>query len=578
MRGRLLAPAIVLVFCAGLRAAAADATEIRGSVSFVAESSVYITTGRAQGVEVGAEVRVVRGGKTVARLRVEAVSSGSAAAVAVDLPGEVRPGDMIVVVVRAGPPRTAAPRASPGAPAGPLPSPEELEVLWTKAAASGAPLAKVPYRGRGAVSGRATATKAAAPAAPRVEAEPAANVAHGSISVGYFGSYDSSPDSADHTYHAPRASAAVTVERILGEPLTLRIRGDARAILEDQDRVNRSGTHLDRRISLTELSLTWSPASVPLRVSAGRTFASPAAQTGIVDGARVSLVLGAFEAGGFGGLDAAPNLDDRRRTKLGAFVTFRTPPGADLDYQASVAFVQTGEGGTADRRLVALDQRLFLAPWLSAFHMVEIDLYGGTENPAGRPSVDLTDLYLGLRARPLEWLDIGVSYDRRRPFYGALEAEDIFPATPALVDDDPRQTLRGDARLALPARSYVRVFGDRRLGAGDGVAAGGELGCDDLGGVHVALGGSYTRTRYVRGPAFYARASTFLLERLSASASYTLSFDDYRDGRGRVVRHEPRISLDYLLSTAFSLQADVGYEFGDEVRRATLALSLTYRF
>lgn len=605
MRARLATIAAALALVLLLAAAAppvraADAARAEGTVSFVASASIYASLGREDGVEVGAELRVIRDGRTIARLRVEAVSSGSAVAVAMAVEAEVRPGDTVVLVAArrsvaappaapaAAPQRAPAPAPPPSAPARPpraaALAPADVEALWVKVEAAPAP--KVPYRRRaGEPPPAPPARRSGAPAGQVGSAAPGApeaNRVRGSVTLGWFASFDDSPDSPDYSRHAPRASATIDVDRIGGEPLRFRFRGDARAIFQDENRFDRRGAEFVRRASLSELSLTWSPVSAPLRVAVGRVFASDAPQTRSVDGARVAALLGPLEVGAFAGLDAAPDLDDRGRTKVGGYLTLRGHVAEATTYEGSLAFARIGTSdGDLDRQIVALWQRIAFSSVLSAYNLAEVDLYSGTENPLDRRSADLTALALGVRARPARFLDLGVSYDRRRPFYGEIEIDDLEPALVEDLEDDVRQTFRADARVWLPATAYVSAWADRRLGAGDEFAAGGEIGFRDLAasGVSAALGGSYTRTRYVRGPSIFVRGTSVILDVLEASLSWRTTIDEYEDGdRARAVRHEPRAGVVYLISNALSAEAEVGYEFGDEVRRATVAVSVTYRF
>jgi hypothetical protein len=588
--GAALAPVAVLAE-GGPRAAPKRA---EGTVSFVAAQSIYVSLGAEDGAEVGAELEVIRDGRHLGRLRIDAVSTRSAAAFAIEIAGEIRPGDTVVLTVTqrvAEKPQAAAAKAAPAAAtasAAPLSSGESLEELWVKIEA--APPPKVPFRRGGAAAATPGTTRVGAspallaPGTPPPPGGPPAgagsNIAHGSLTAGYVGSFDRTKNSSDHTFHAPRASASITIERLFGEPITFRFRGDARAIIEDQDRLDRTGAKLRERIFFSEISLTYADPGTPIRISIGRIYASDAAQAGSLDGGRVGLAFGGFEFGGFGGLDAAPDFSDRGRLKYGAYASFRTPPAASIAYSGGLAFVRIHDGGDLDRQYAALDQRLLLGPYVTVFNLVEVDFTSGTPNSRERPNVDLTDVYAGVRVRPVRAFEVGLSYDRRRPFYGKRELDDLEPATLAAIDDHVWQTLRADARLWLPADFYVRGFGDKRLGAGDGLFFGGEVGCERIGGSdwRAAAGGSWSDTKYVRGTSYHGRAGAWITERLDVTLTYRVWFDDYDDGRKKVVRHAPGASIEWMATRALSFVADVEYAFGDEADRVLGSLSLTYRF
>jgi len=489
-----------------------------------------------------------------------------------------------------------------GSEAATMPSPEELEALWKKVEAAPRPLVRFGEKAAaaGTASGAAAAPAGSAGGAAAtssaistsggvgggeaaVVAPPRENILHGSLTLGAFASFDQTEDAPDRSYAAPRGSAAVSVDRIGGESLSFRFRGDARIILQDQARKDRTGATLDERIYLTELSLTYAGETNPLRASVGRTFAAPAAQAGLVDGGRAGIGIGGFEVGGFGGLDAAPDLSDQGRLKWGGYLAFETPASRAWSYRGAVALVSTTNDGDLDRRFFAIDQRLFLGSWLTLMNLVEADLYGGTANPLDRPSIDLTDVYAAARVRPLRWLDLGVSYDRRRAFFGAQEAEDISPATIEFIATDPYTSLRGDARVALPRACWIRGWGDRRLGAGDGLSAGAEAGCDAVLDTSVRLSGgaSFTDTSYITGYSLFGRAGVTLVDGLlDGSIAYALRVDRYvdDDAGGDVLRHEALASLEFYFTRNLSAILEGGFETGDEVMRETLLVAVTYRF
>jgi hypothetical protein len=271
-------------------------------------------------------------------------------------------------------------------------------------------------------------------------------------------------------------------------------------------------------------------------------------------------------------------------------VTVRTDRSAAasgiVGYEGTVALVRTTDGGTVDRQLVALDQRLTILPFLTVFNLVEVDLYSGAENPLDRPGVDLTSVHLALRARPVKDLDVGVAYDRRRPFYGTREVEDLGPATVEEIETDILETYRADARLAFGPGYFVRVSADLFRGGGDGRALGIEAGADAIGGTPLRLsgGGTVSWARDTDTVRLFARAALAIGRNLHATLAYAVTrYDsatetDTGGDRAAGLRHEPRAGIDWLITSSLSLHADVGYESGDDIDRLSVSTFITYRF
>lgn len=243
MRARLSRTALVAASCACLSAVGAES----GGVVEVTPRRAYLDSGRAEGLEPGAELRLLRKGRPVASCRVSIVSEHRAACEG----SAVRAGDRFPLPTR---PRAAGPQP---AVLPELPDAAELS-RWAKAA-EGAPLKRVEFAG----------------GSPRAIA---LTLRRGVASVDLAHATWAAPQSAAGSFHQERLMLRLYGASLFG----LRASGDATLVAWTRPLNTRQPT--SRYQLLVHRLEVSTPDDGAFRVSAGRLWPAHAASMGMIDG------------------------------------------------------------------------------------------------------------------------------------------------------------------------------------------------------------------------------------------------------------------------------------------------------
>lgn len=365
------------------------------AVQYVSSGAVYVDGGRAEGLAVGARLRVVRGGETLAELEVDYVAEHSASCKPVGaIAGTLRAGDAVIVLSVPG-----SAEGAPSSPAVPSPTPQ--------------PEPLVP---------RAASSPAAVPPAP-----PAMR-SSGALAFAYRTWSDDLGPSVEET----TGRLSLRLRDIGGQPLTLRVRARSREISRDGFGPSVSTSQSSDR--LYELSLAWAPPEGRLRFALGRLGAGPYASLGDVDGALAEVRLaGNLWFGGFGG--GRPELGElgfeTAGERYGAFFRWSRPPEHGPVYAELLlgAATEKDDAGEASRDFVAVESRFGSGSrwWLS--QRAEIDLNRDWREEVAGSSSEVTNAALAASFRLSESWRATLSYDQRRNLLTAEtrpRPEDVF--------------------------------------------------------------------------------------------------------------------------------------------------------
>ncbi|RME74183.1 MAG: hypothetical protein D6776_05730 [Planctomycetota bacterium] len=351
------------------------------------------------------------------------------------------------------------------------------------------------------------------------------------------------------------------------------------------DLADRRGRELDTRSYLYEAALEYGGSGGLVHAAIGRVGLWDLPTVGSVDGGRLGLRLGPLEVGGFGGLDAALDGSDRGRTSWGGYLRFETPPGEVWSWDLSTAYERTSTdgGGKLDRELIAADTRLRWHPWLTAYGRVELDLYGNTQNLLGRSDIELTDVYGSLTLRPLDPWTIGLSFDRRLPFFGEQTLRELAPEARTALPDEVLSTARLDTRVDLPRAWWVGAAVDLRRGGENGdrntwTLEGGCYAISDEPAIGFDLALEAWQGDLWRGEAGRFGLSYSPLAVLDLSLRYELTLDRFEPTGLDVTRHDVQADVFWRMGRRMSLNLTGGWETGDDVDRQYVSLDWVYRF
>jgi len=376
-------------------------------VSYVSSSSVYLDAGRAEGIDLGTRLRVVRGGETVAELEVDFVAEHSASCQVLETAVELRPGDR---VVRIGGESAPPPEPQTAAPA-------IVEVL---------PIPP-PVRIEGdEFTGYARA--------PRTSASGVFALGYRTFSPGFGRSSTES-----------LGRLSLRLRDLAGRPYELRARLRAREVTRDG-----YGSSVERRQRsdrLYELALLYDPPEGRFGFQLGRLATGGFSSLGYLDGVLGEVRLGRrFAIGAFGGL--RPDLTElgleSAGEKYGAFVRFVTAREGDSPYAEILlgGASERSEEGEISRDFVTVESRFGGGSRWWLFQRAEIDLNRGWRRDAAGSTSQVTNAAISGSLRLGRQLRATLSYDQRRSFL-------TWENRPALPEEVFTRFFREGGRLAL---------------------------------------------------------------------------------------------------------------------------------
>lgn len=379
-------------------AAAAPGTVSRARVTYLTATAVYIDAGRLDGLADSARVDVVRGGVTIAVLRVAFLASHQAAC------DVVRAAMPIVVGDSA--------RFTPVAPAPPRDS-----VTLAQAARRPASTSRRGLRGR--------------------------------VGVEYFylaqrdsqGSRLSQPSFDVRLDGPPPGASFMHLSLDIRARRTYTILPDGRAVTDGRNRVYQSALALGSRRG-------------SLRVTVGRQISSDLASVGLFDGVLVGLHGPRWSGGAFTGSQPEPlHLGySSDIVEGGAYIQRHSKPGSPAPWTFTLGVSGSYQDAHTNREFAYL-QASVLRSWFSAFVTHEIDYYRPWKRLAGMDAVSPTSTFATVQLRPVRFFTIDAGFDNRR---NVLLYRDIVNPETAF-DDAFRQGVWGGVSLQPSGRLRVSV-------------------------------------------------------------------------------------------------------------------------
>jgi hypothetical protein len=372
---------VALGFGLFLLAAAIAAAAPAITVTYVSAGAVYLDAGRAEGLVVGAVLRVERAGQKLGELEVDFVAEHSSSCKVTSASGEIAKGDHAVVVSL---PAAASAAAPPAAEAAPAPRVAPLVV--------------------------GQESTAYAPARPALRA--AGSVAVGARSFSVSGGASSKESNG---------RLSLRLSNLGGQPLELRVRTRAR-------RITRSGYGPSVETSqssdrLYELSLAWAPERSRFSLQLGRLVGGPFGGLGYLDGALAQVRLTRrFYFGAFGG--ARADYTDlgfgSQGTRYGGYFRYATEsgPSAGPGFAEVVigGVTETARGGNASRDYVSVESRFGSGGRWWIFQRAEIDIHRGWRKQVAGDSSQISNAAISASFRLSEALRASLSYDQRRNY------------------------------------------------------------------------------------------------------------------------------------------------------------------
>ena len=424
---------LCLSLAPGTIAETEEATDIR--VVYVLGNTIYLSAGRADGLEVGQRLVVIQDGEPEATLEVTFVADHSASCQILEERGSIVVGDRVVPLAVEG---------ETGQPAVPKPSRSAVETE------------------RGPAPEPATSTAEPQPEAPAVAAprkpipslrkprqkksSPSWGKLSGTVALSWQHFEDGSDAGRDFDQSTVRLN--LRMRELGGSPYEVNIRVRGR---EDR-RLQTSGeTESFRRDRLYEASVTYDPPDGKYYYQAGRLRSGPLIGFDYLDG-----ILGEYRIkprigiGGFYGTrsDIEELSFDSSGQTYGVFFHYRRQRSRESPFYADVMIGGIGEylEGDVSREYLSVYGRLGSGNRWTLYQRADVDFNRDWRRELTGESYQVSNLLVAATYRFNEALRVGLTYDQRRRFRD-LDNRD----TPEeRFDDRLRDGLRGTLYLGKP--------------------------------------------------------------------------------------------------------------------------------
>ncbi|MDQ8155286.1 MAG: hypothetical protein P3B98_11555 [Gemmatimonadota bacterium] len=387
---------------AGTLAAQGGGADAWTRITYISGETIYLEVGSRQGLTDRTTLDVVRGGITIARLRVTALSSGRAACEMLPPPVELAIGDSVRYVAAAVPTAPAARTAS---------------------AAGGA------------------ARRADAP------------TLRGRVGLRYLVIAADGDGSGGLTQ--PAYDLRLDGRNLAGG---LAVAADVRAQRTKYAAVGagpaRAAVNATR---VYQASLAWAPGLRGLRLTAGRQLAGALSTVGIFDGVGVDLDRAHWSTGGFAGSQpdvASFGLSGRVR-EFGAYAQWHARQGSRQSMDWTLGGVGSYVSGAVDREY-AFARFTTNGPLFSVYATQELDFNRGWKRDVEHTSTTPTATFASVHVTPSRAVSVYGGFDNRRSvrLYRDYQSPEIA------FDDAFREGTWAGFSLAAPR--YARMSIDRR--------------------------------------------------------------------------------------------------------------------
>jgi hypothetical protein len=385
----------------------AETLERAFKVTFVSPELVYLNGGRADGLAVGAQGRLVRHGAAVGEIELLHLAEHSAACQIKNPVQDAQVGDSAFFAI---------------APVGP-PSPGD--------------------------SSRPEGTATATPEAPtKVVSRPVPSTPP-RVSGSLWTQGELWDDRSLNNLNSSqlRGSLDLRIDDLLAPNASFQLRTTGRHDRRDL------GVNLDPyndwSSQITELSFSYAPAGQPLAFSVGRILPAQLFISQRIDGVEFESRLSEHvRTGAFGGSNSRWQYDDLRAPlqTYGVFAGYRNAPSRALYIDFTLAAIGEFHGKTSSREALLTQGRIGHSSLWSLSQSAEIEVNTGwRRNDAGGSLFSVSSAYASGQYRFAPWFNASLTYDTRQN-YRTYETREIVDS---IFDDRVRQGVRGQVNLTF---------------------------------------------------------------------------------------------------------------------------------
>lgn len=545
----------LLIFAPGSFPAMGQGTKVDGEVTYVSGTAYYTNLGTDAGFEKGDSLFTQVSDMLLVVLRIESITRKSSVCKKIDPHTMLKAGTAVFGFGRAGP-ADAKPDSSY---IGAATEKHKTPVDWSE-------VSKELKEKNGAVQ------KKLPSAASRPSHEP--NQLTGRISAVYYGSRDR--NNSEYTYHQPGGVLNLGLHRISGSFFTINTYVRFRRTISDRE--TRSANYPAR---VHEFELSYEKPGNALHYSVGRVSSSIVNGIGYFDGGILGYHLTPdLEIGTFGGTqpDYRKSSPDFETSKFGIYMHHKKLFGDGIKSQSTVAFSGQYFKGKIDREFFYLQNSASFGRDLYLYQSAELGINRSSESRRDT-DIELSNIYLMARYRPVKSLSFTGSYDARKNVF----LVQTFRSIPdSLFDDALRQGLKGGVRWKATNRLTLSINSSVRTKKGDDqntfLNSGGVYYANVLESrINLSARVFATNTPYTD-----ATSVSFGVSRQIRNLYLTGTFRTYHyDLSGRNVsfdRQSYGIGGNYRMNKKIYSSFDYEFSTGDDVKSDRLYLELGYRF
>jgi len=512
---------------------AVDAEEVHSGVKYLSSSMIYLTSGREQGVEIGNNGEVRRGGAVISRFEVVYVADNSCSARPDSSGGAIVVGDEAIIFIVHHPAVDSVTKAEP------------VELM---------PVESQPPR----------------PVQHRKQER--INRLSGYVAV--QGAAQDDLSSYNYDYQEPSLIVRSRIENIHNTHLTATVRLHARRTFRNQQGITTSWEN-----RLYELSLVYENEESPWYAGFGRLIPVKVSNAGYLDGLLWEYdVTKRLIVGGFAGAepDYATSRIQTDQRKAGLYAYYQAGDYQTRYVSGTVALVgrYTGSQISSETVYQQADASWGGKWWLS--QSAELQINRGWRQKVTGKSLELGNFQSMIRYSPVAWWDISVGYDN----FTATRTFDTKDTPDSLFDAHIRQGAHLGVNFNL--LSNCRLYADGSLRSEEGgYAKSGSFGagCYNVlkSGVGVSASVNMFSNQYSQGWQPYVTVSRIFFDDLSVNLQGGLSSHSIAGGNS-MSDNWGRISGDYNLPWNSYIGGAFEVYRGNELKTNRMSVEMGVRF
>ncbi|MFZ1685183.1 MAG: hypothetical protein WAU88_13795 [Candidatus Zixiibacteriota bacterium] len=268
----------------------------------------------------------------------------------------------------------------------------------------------------------------------------------GTLAVMYYNWADRSSSNLDFSQTTARFN--IRARRLFDKDITFNFRSRGRYDQRQRTYTSSVGQNAwENRI--WEFSISYEDPNASTNFSVGRLLPRRLGSAGYLDGMLVEQRLSqGFRAGLFAGSEPhwAYNEAGLALTKAGGYFSYNNGEPGHNFFEQSLAFIGQYHASNISREMIASEGRYNAGNGWGYYHTMEFDLNRGWRMDRTGQSLSMSSLYVGSYVRLTPQLRLALTYDNRKNYW----TYDTRSVVDSLFDDHLRQGIRSQLDITMP--------------------------------------------------------------------------------------------------------------------------------